>query len=53
MEVLRLTGFRTWSEFIGETTPEERVLIAESISAWHDAQDGGGGGGGAMPGMGL
>lgn len=62
VELLRLTGFRTYREFIKETTPMERKLITESIAAWHDKRQGqgqghtgggGGGGGGLPPGMGL
>jgi len=38
--VLRLTGFKTWGEFLEETTPEDRALTMESIRAWHDATEG-------------
>jgi len=36
VELLRLTGFRTYSEFVSETDPLERRLIQRSIKAWHD-----------------
>lgn len=39
VEILRLTGFRSWSEFHAETDPMERRLLIKSIEAWHD--DGG------------
>lgn len=38
VEILRLTGFRSYGEFISETNPYERALIIESIEAWHDEQ---------------
>jgi len=37
-----LTGFRTYQEFVDETTPEEKQLIMHSIKAWHEKRDGGG-----------
>ena len=54
VEILRLTGFRTYSEFVAETNEYERRLIVKSIGAWHDERDGGGGGAaGGGGGMGL
>jgi hypothetical protein len=35
VEVLKTTGFRTWGEFLRETTPADRTLIIESIRAHH------------------
>jgi hypothetical protein len=35
-----LTGFKTYGEFVNETTPEQRYLLVQSIEAWHDEQDG-------------
>lgn len=40
VEILRLTGFKTWSEFQRETDPLERRLIVKSIADWHDQMDG-------------
>jgi hypothetical protein len=48
-----LTGFKTYREFVTETTPMERKLIAESIRAWHEDQEPTGGGGGQMGGGGM
>lgn len=41
IEVLRLTGYRSWSEYVTETSSLERRLIQESIRAWHRKHDGG------------
>jgi len=35
IEVLDKTGFRTWGEFLRETTPADRTLIIESVRAYH------------------
>jgi hypothetical protein len=48
--MLRITGFKTYSAFIDETTPLERQLLVRSVEQWHAEQDGGGGG--AVPGAG-
>jgi hypothetical protein len=45
VEILDKTGFRTYSEFVDETTPLERRLLVKSIEAYHDKRDGGGTGG--------
>jgi len=45
---LRVTGFRTLSEFYEHTNPYERTLILESMQAYADAKErasGSGGGG--------
>lgn len=42
-----MTGFRTFGEFIAETNPYERQLIASSIEAYQRKQQGGGSAGGA------
>lgn len=47
VEVLRLTGFRSYSEFIEDTSALERMLLVEAIGAWHDKREASGGGGGA------
>jgi len=52
VELLRLTGFRTWGEFVEETNDYERHLIMRSVEQWHDEQsDGVGGGASGMPGL--
>jgi len=30
-----LTGFRTWGEFLRETSEFERELIVRSVEQWH------------------
>ena len=54
VEVLQTTGFKKWSDFIEETSVEERLLIIESIRAHAQQQrsDAGGGGSG-LPGGGA
>lgn len=49
--MLRLTGFRTYSEFVRETNPYQRALLMQAIEAWHDKRDQGGGAGGAALGL--
>lgn len=51
VELLRLTGFRSLSEFHEETSVFERHLIIESIEAYNEERSStGGGGGGGMTG---
>jgi hypothetical protein len=52
-ELLRLTGFRSLSEFVEETNEYERRLIIKSVEAWHDEQDSGSASAGGMSPRGL
>jgi hypothetical protein len=40
---LRLTGFKTYREFMTETTPPEREFLAAAVNEWHQQQTPGGG----------
>jgi hypothetical protein len=39
VEILDKTGFKTYSEYMTETTPEQRRLLVKSIEAYHDARE--------------
>lgn len=40
IEVLRLTGFRTVSEFFENTSFEERVFLLKAIKEWREETQG-------------
>ena len=44
VEILRLTGFKTYTEFMTETSIYERAFLAEAVGEWHEQHSPSGGG---------